>query len=157
MVSVNAWRRGSLRVLASTSLAKTTAAAGAPPITEAKVPSNAETSRFSFNAREKTTYAPPWYREITQNTIGPLKLTTARPISAPYSSCNLRNDSGEPSKPDKLAKITTGRLLLAALMARATFFEDSGKSVPAVHWSGPSAGTNPSRGAGWDSIPMRQT
>ena len=65
--------------------------------------------------------------------MGPLKFTTDRPISAPYSSCSLRNDSGEPSKPDKLARITTGRLLLAALMARASFFEDSGKSVPAVH------------------------
>ena len=56
--------------------------------------------------------------------MGPLKFTTARPISAPYSSCSLRIDSGEPSKPERLARITTGRLLLAALMARATFLED---------------------------------
>ena len=62
--------------------------------------------------------------------MGPLKFTTARPISAPYSSCSLRIDSGEPSKPDKLARTTTGRLLLAALMARATFLEDCGNSVP---------------------------
>ena len=31
-------------------------------------------------------------REITQKTIGPLKFTTALPISAPYSSCSLRMD-----------------------------------------------------------------
>ena len=63
--------------------------------------------------------------------MGPLKFTTALPISAPYSNCSLRIDSGEPSKPDRLAKTTTGRLLLAALMARATFFEDCGNRVPA--------------------------
>src|SRR5208337_620552 len=125
--------------------------------TDANVPSNAATSRFSFNAREKTTYAPPWYREITQKTMGPLKFTTALPISAPYSSCSRRIDSGEPSKPERLARITTGRLRLAALIARATFFEESGKSVPAVHWSGPSAGTNPNRGTGLDSMPIRHT
>src|ERR1017187_4244820 len=34
--------------------AKTTAAAGAPPMTEAYVPSKAVTSRFSFSALEKT-------------------------------------------------------------------------------------------------------
>src|SRR5271166_4464224 len=68
-----------------------------------------------------------------------------------------RIDSGEPSNPERLARITTGRLLLAALIARATFFEESGKSVPAVHWSGPSAGTNPNRGMGLDSMPMRHT
>ena len=65
--------------------------------------------------------------------MGPLKFTTALPISAPYSSCSLRIDSGEPSNPDRLARITTGRLLLAALIARAIFLEDSGNSVPAVH------------------------
>ena len=36
---------------------------------------------------------------------------------------------------------TTGRLPLAALSARATFFDDSGKSVPPVHSAGPSDGT----------------
>ena len=66
-------------------------------------------------------------------------------------------DSGEPSKPERLARITTGRLLLAALMARAAFFEDRGKSVPAVQWSGPSAGTKPNRGTGFDSMPIMQT
>jgi hypothetical protein len=69
---------------------------------------------------------------MTQKTIGPSKLTMARPISAPYSSCSPRIESGEPSKPERLASTTKGRLPLAALMARATFFEDLGKSVPAV-------------------------
>ncbi|NNL66579.1 MAG: carbamoyl-phosphate synthase subunit L, partial [Myxococcales bacterium] len=46
---------------------------------------------------------------------------------------------------------------LAALIARATFFDESGKSVPAVHCSGPSAGTKPSRAMGVDSMPIRQT
>ena len=64
--------------------------------------------------------------------MGPSKFTTARPISAPYSSCRLRMDSGEPSKPERLASTTTGRLPLAALIARATFFDDWGNSVPAV-------------------------
>ena len=56
----------------------------------------------------------------------------ARPISAPYSSCRLRIDSGEPSKPDRLASTTRGRLPLAELIARAAFFDDFGNSVPAV-------------------------
>src|SRR5919205_1403699 len=108
---------------------------------------------LSLSALENTTNAPPWYREITQNTIGPRKLTTARPISAPYSSWSLRIDSGDPSKPDRLASTTSGRDPLAALMARAVFFDDRGKSVPAVHWSGPSAGTLPRRATGWLSTP----
>ena len=37
--------------------------------------------------------------------------------------------------------ITTGRLFEAALIARATFFEASGNSVPPVHCSGPSSTT----------------
>ena len=74
------------------------------------------------------------------NTIGPSKLTMARPISAPYSSWMLRSDSGEPSKPDRFASTTRGRFPLAALIARAVFFEDCGNRVPDVHWSGPSAG-----------------
>src|SRR6266511_5029437 len=94
---------------------------------------------------------------MTQNTIGPRKLTTARPISAPYSSCRLRIDSGEPSKPERLASTTTGRLPLAALSALATFLEDRGNSVPEVHWSGPSAGTKPCRGTGLDSKPITST
>src|SRR5680860_1400722 len=52
---------------------------------------------------------------MTQKTIGPSKLTMARPISAPYSSCILRSDSGEPSKPDRFASTTKGRLPLANL------------------------------------------
>ena len=40
---------------------------------------------------------------------------------------------GEPSNPDRLASMTTGRSPLAALIARATFFDDSGNSVPADH------------------------
>ena len=56
----------------------------------------------------------------------------ARPISAPYSSCSLRIDSGDPSKPDRLASTTSGRLPLAALIARATFFDEAGNRVPAV-------------------------
>ena len=63
----------------------------------------------AFSRRENTTKAPPWKREITQNTIGPSKFTTARPISAPYSSCSRRIDSGEPSKPARLASTTSGR------------------------------------------------
>src|SRR5665811_1142923 len=38
-----------------------------------------------------------------------------------------------PSKPDRLAGTTSGRLPLAALMARATFFDDLGNKVPEVH------------------------
>ncbi len=64
----------------------------------------------------------------------------ARPISAPYSNWSMRSDSGEPSKPERLASTTSGRLPLAALTARAVFFDERGNSVPAVHWSGPSAG-----------------
>ena len=90
-------------------------------------------------------------------TIGPSKLTMARPISAPYSSWRLRIDSGEPSKPDRFARTTTGRLPLAALMARATFLLDRGKSVPAVYVSGPSVGGKPRRGTDLDSMPMRHT
>ena len=69
---------------------------------------------------------------MTQNTIGPSKFTIARPISAPYSSWNRRIDSGDPSNPDKFASTTTGRLALAALIARAVFFDDRGNRVPAV-------------------------
>ncbi len=64
----------------------------------------------------------------------------ARPISAPYSNWILRSDSGEPSNPDRFASTTNGRLPLAALIARAVFFDDRGNNVPAVNWSGPSAG-----------------
>src|SRR4029079_6564451 len=91
------------------------------------------------------------------STIGPSKLTIARPISAPYSSCRRRNDSGEPSKPDRLAIRTTGRLPDAALSALATFFDDSGNSVPADHDAGPSAGVAPWRGNVRDSMPTRVT
>jgi hypothetical protein len=66
-------------------------------------------------------------------------------------------DSGEPSKPARLASTTSGRRPDAALIARATFFEASGKSVPDVHWSGPSADTVPKRGSGRDSIPIMAT
>ena len=45
-------------------------------------------------------------------------------------------DAGE----ERFAKITIGRLPLAALMARATFFDERGKSVPPVQDSGPSTG-----------------
>ena len=69
---------------------------------------------------------------MTQKTIGPWKLTIARPISAPYSSCRLRIESGDPSKPERFASTTSGRLPLAALIARAAFFDDRGNSVPAV-------------------------
>jgi len=58
--------------------------------------------------------------------MGPLKFTTALPISAPYSSCSLRIDSGEPSNPDRLASSTTGRLLVAALIARAKGWKPRG-------------------------------
>ena len=74
-------------------------------------------------------------------TIRPLKRTIARAISAPYSSTPRRIDSGDPSKPDRFARITTGRFPLAELIARATFFDDCGKSVAAVQASGPSFGT----------------
>ena len=140
-----------------TSPVNTTAAAGAPPSTEANEPSTASTSMLSFSVPENTTNAPPWYREITQNTIGPSKLTTARPISAPYSSCSWRSDSGEPSKPDRFASTTSGRLPLAALTARAVFFDDFGNSVPAVNVVGPSTGVGPRRGRGRDSIPRSAT
>ncbi len=149
--------RGSAPVRRLTSRVNTTAAAGAPPITEANDPSSALDSRFSLSARENTTNAPPWKREITQNAIGPSKLTIARPISAPYSSCRRRIDSGDPSNPARLASTTSGRLPEAALIARAIFLEASGNSVPDVHWSGPSAGTGPWRASGRDSIPSIAT
>ena len=101
-------------------------------MTEANEPSTASTVMFGLSALENTTNAPPWYREITQNTIGPAKLTIARPISAPYSSCSLRIDSGEPSNPDRFASTTSGRLPLAALIARAAFLDERGNRVPAV-------------------------
>ncbi len=84
-------------------------------------------------------------------------MTMARPISAPYSSCMFFSDSGEPSKPDRLASTTSGRLPLAALMARAVFLDERGNSVPAVHWSGPSVGNDPRRGMGRDSTPSTAT
>src|SRR5437763_11507866 len=111
----------------------------------------------SFRAPEKTTNAPPWYRETTQKTIGPSKLVIARPISAPYSSCHRRIDSGEPSKPDRLASTTSGRLPLAAFTARASLRDDWGNRVPDVHADGPPAGTNPCRVTVCDSTPSRQT
>ena len=52
--------RSSARVRSSTSRVNTTAAAGAPPITEANEPSTASTSMSSFNVAENTTNAPPW-------------------------------------------------------------------------------------------------
>src|SRR5205823_9713427 len=94
---------------------------------------------------------------MTQNTIGPSKLTIARPISAPYSNCSLRIDSGDPSNPDRFASTTSGRLPDAPLIARATFFEDCGNSVPAVYVSGPSVGGKPRPGTARDSMPTRQT
>jgi hypothetical protein len=42
-------------------------------------------------------------------------------------------------------------------MARATLREESGKRVPLVQWSGPSAGASPRRGMGRDSMPMQHT
>ena len=47
-------------VRASTSREKTTAAAGAPPMTEANEPSTASTVMRGLSALEKTTNAPPW-------------------------------------------------------------------------------------------------
>ena len=49
-----------MRVRVSTSRANTTAAAGAPPITDAWLPESAATSMSAFKAFEKTTKAPPW-------------------------------------------------------------------------------------------------
>ena len=57
-------------------------------------------------------------------------------------------DSGDPSKPDRFASTTSGRLPLAAVTARAVFRDACGNSVPEVHAGGPSAGTNPRRGTG---------
>ena len=42
-------------------------------------------------------------------------------------------------------------------MARASFFDDSGNSVPADHCVGPSAGVRPYRGSGRDSTPRSET
>ena len=52
--------RGSPAVRASTSRENTTAAAGAPPMTEANEPSIASTVMLGLSALEKTTNAPPW-------------------------------------------------------------------------------------------------
>src|SRR6266704_5890923 len=89
--------------------------------------------------------------------MGPRKLTTARPISAPYSSCHERIDSGEPSKPDRLARMTTGRLPLAALIALAILRDDWGNNVPDVQLGGPSAGRWSRRESVRDSIPSMHT
>ena len=51
---------GSSAVRRCTSRANTTAAAGAPPMTDARDPSSAATSMLSFSVVEKTTKAPPW-------------------------------------------------------------------------------------------------
>ena len=51
--------RGSFAVRALTSPANTTAAAGAPPMTEANEPSTASTVMFGLSALENTTNAPP--------------------------------------------------------------------------------------------------
>jgi hypothetical protein len=56
-----------------------------------------------------------------------------------------------------LARTTSGRLPLAALIARAAFFDERGNSVPAVHWSGPSVGKLPRRWIGRDSTPRTVT
>ncbi len=51
--------RGSEAVRALTSPENTTAAAGAPPSTDANDPSSASTVMFGFSALENTTNAPP--------------------------------------------------------------------------------------------------
>ena len=56
--AVSTWGSRSTRRL--TSRANTVAAAGAPPITEAKEPSTAAISIVSVRALENTTKAPPW-------------------------------------------------------------------------------------------------
>ena len=94
---------------------------------------------------------------MTQNRIGPSNSTTALPISAPYSSCRSRIDSGDPSKPDRFATSTTGQIPLAARMARAALREEFGNSVPLIHTAGPSGGPGRRRGIGWDSMPTKQT
>ena len=52
--------RGSVAVRLFTSPENTTAAAGAPPSTEANEPSSASTVMFGLSALENTTNAPPW-------------------------------------------------------------------------------------------------
>ena len=78
--------------------------------------------------------------------MGPSEFTTARPISAPYSSWRRRIDSGEPSNPERLASTTGGRLPLAAFRARASFFDDCGKSAPPPELR-PSPGRSRAEGA----------
>src|SRR5579872_7003959 len=65
---------------------------------------------------------------MTQNTIGPRKLTIARPISAPYSSWSLRIDSGDPSNPDRFASTTSGNRPLVVL-ANLSGFDGSPESM----------------------------
>ena len=65
----------------------------------------------------------------------------------------MRSDSGEPSKPDRFASTTTGRLPLAALIARAIFFDDSGNSVPGRPLVGTVGRQEAGRGSGRDSMP----
>ena len=60
MAASSSLSRWSLAVRVFTSRVNTTAAAGAPPITEANEPSTAITSMLSFSAPENTTNAPPW-------------------------------------------------------------------------------------------------
>ena len=51
---------GIVAMRSRTSPENTTAAAGAPPITDANEPSTASTVRFSLSDLENTTNAPPW-------------------------------------------------------------------------------------------------
>jgi len=60
MRSSSARTAGVADVRRSTSPANTTAAAGAPPMTEANDPSSASTVIAGLSALEKTTNAPPW-------------------------------------------------------------------------------------------------
>ena len=46
---------------------------------------------------------------------------------------------------------------MAALMPRAVFCDENGSGIPAVHWSGPSAGKAPRSGIGRESTPSTVT
>ena len=136
--------RGSADVRASTSPVNTTPAAGAPPMHR----------RVGALDREHLhrCRSASWRRRRTprRGSGTPRRTRSARRSSRPPGrsprrtrAAGCRIDSGDPSKPDRFASTTSGRPPLAALIARAAFFDERGNSVPAVHVSGPSVGGKP--------------
>ena len=113
---------------------------------------------LSLRTPENTTKAPPWYREMTQKTIGPSKLTmrpadlravlqlhVAQRLRRAVEARQVRQHHQRPVAAD------------AALIARAVFFDDRGNSVPGGPLVGAVGREAPRRGIGCDSIPITVT